>query len=452
MIPAIIAPGSGEACGISWRRFKNWGILMHCAISKEWIGFAASGVSASLAPWDRLVRWLSGVYLIPWVALFVSLATPTSAQFLCPNGAEVDAEPKCAFFVVFENGSSGKVVDSRISERITKSSPDDAPVRSFALVISISAYPKFKQPSDRFLAPAKNDLKNLTTFLMEQKFDEIILLENENATKLNIDYFLDVYLNAQLDNYKKRARVLVAFTGHGAAGDTPADPGSLVLGDASYAKDYPNIYRLSVLAPKLTSLATKSYHFIALLGSCYSGGVFPPLANGGDNSFFPSARGAHAVSATKADDLAYGLDESAGSIFFDTLIAGVRSGNGDHEYAGWVSLPNGDLHMVGGGIVRLGALAGYVSAQVDRLSLTRGKSFPQLLFGNLGVVGTGGAFFFLGPEFKVTSLGASNLTSRLSTGAVSDSGNLSAAIAKISTGSAVAKNPEIKVFRPPDIP
>jgi lysozyme len=192
------------------------------------------------------------------------------------------------------------------------------------------------------------------------------------------------------------------------------------------------------LAPKLKNLASKSYHFVAFLGSCYSGGIFTSQQPGGSNDWYPKAPGAHAVSSTPHDDLAYGLGDADGSIFFDSLIEGVKSGRGDVLSAGWVVGRDRDLHRIGGGIVRLGALTSFISQKIDELGNNpkTGKPFPQILIGSLSGTDHNGAFFFVGPpkEQQVSLLkNGTNLT--LSTN---------------DTGSSLFKNSDIKVFSAPD--
>ncbi|MBY5394630.1 hypothetical protein HFN01_07285 [Rhizobium leguminosarum] len=378
---------------------------------------------------------LQGVKLLSyatWTSVVVVISMGASSPAECAVGLELFDTAKCGFFVRYQSKTA---IDDRLEKRIPAGNPADPPIRSFAMVVGVSFYPNFPNKEDRYLAPAKNDVMNLVKFLERQKFDEVILLENFDANKENINFFLDEYLPSQLDLYGKRARVLFIHTGHGAAGAVPGQPGSLVLSGARGARDYSNIYQLRDLSAKLEILAQKSYHFAALLGSCYSGGVFSSTNSVGDNSFYPGEPGAHAVTSTKDDDLAYGLRESTGSVFFDGLIEGVESGKGDRDYSGWIELADGGLHLVGGGIIRLGAVTAYISARLDNLGINprTNRQFPQLRFGTLRPSQVGGAFFFLGPEEKEIVVDGER-------GAVSD----------VVTGSAILGHPDLKVYNPPD--
>lgn len=378
----------------------------------------------------------------PLLGLLLTLAAlagfgPAARAQTCPADLAADEPAHCRYFVAYTPLGAAKA-DDRIASRLAGTPTPARPLRSFALVIGIDDYPNFQSVEDRTLPPARNDLANLVGFLKEQQFDEIIVLHNAEATKDNINHFLDVYLNKQLDVFGAGSRVFIAHTGHGGPGSGVGAPGSIILSSATGPRDYPNVYALNEIAPKLRNLAAKSFHFVALLGSCYSGGIFSAQAAVGSNDWYPGAPGAHAVSSTPHDDLAYGLGGGNGSILFDTLIAGTRSGEADILYAGWTASGNGDLHRIGGGIVRLGALAAYVSGRIDALGVNpqTKKPFPQILLGSLSGSDHAGAFFFLGPP-KEQRIGITR-------------NGRDAIVATNDTGSSVIANSDIKVFSPPD--
>jgi lysozyme len=366
-----------------------------------------------------------------------------AADVTCDNGAEVRDAAMCAFFVKRTNPAT-TVIDDRITSRIP-SKDGDPPIRSFALIVSVHSYPNFADPKDRTLPAAEADLKNLKAFFDQQKFDEIIALEDGAATRDNIDYFLGTYLANQADIYRKRSRIVFAFSGHGAPGDRDG-PGSLVLSHASGTSDFANLYMLDTLAPVLRALGRKSFHFVALMGSCFSGGIFTQNDNSGDNIFYAKAPGAHAVSATKANDLAYAMQNQSGSIFFRDLIDGVSSGNADIDYSNLVQDATGALHLRGGGIVRLGALEGYLTSVIGDMGKNpdTGQDFPRPLLGRIvNDPDSGGAFFFLGPA-------AQNSIVVSQANIVAGSTRLGIEPAKVAN--AVANHPEIKLFNAPDTP
>jgi GH25 family lysozyme M1 (1,4-beta-N-acetylmuramidase) len=389
----------------------------------------------------RQRAFLPALLMLLALAMTVCGSGRAMADVSCDNGAEVRDAGLCAFFVKRTNPAT-TVTDDRITSRIP-SHDSDPPIRSFALIVAVHSYPNFADAKDRVLAAAEADRKNLEDFFDRQKFDEIIVLEDGNATKDNIDYFLGTYLSKQADIYRKRSRIVFAFSGHGAPGDRDG-PGSLVLSKASGATDYDNLYTLDQLAPVLRALGRKSFHFVALMGSCFSGGIFTQNDNSGDNIFYAKAPGAHAVSAAKANELAYAVKDQSGSIFFHELIEGVSSGYADLDYSNLVQDANGGLHPRGGGIVRLGALEGYLTSMIGGMGKNpdTGEDFPRPLLGRIvNAPDSGGAFFFLGPDVQKTIVisqpGGQHALQKLG-------------IEPAKVANAVAKHPELKLFNAPD--
>ncbi len=359
----------------------------------------------------------------------------TSSAVACE--ADVRDEAMCDYFAVYR--PEGTPTNPRILDRMGLKGKTES-VRSYALIVDVNHYPNFPE-DDRDLLPAKNDLKNLTAFFREQEFDEVIVLENEVATPETISYFLEEYLLNASAAHSRMTRIVFAYSGHGADGANPGAPGSIVLSNAYSGRDPAGTIKLNKLQVMLSNLAEESFHLLALMGSCYSGGIFSVSGGGGDNMFFSKAPGAHAISATSADELAYGLSAEEGSIFFDQFIRGINSGWADPTYAGHFSDANG-MTVTGGGIVRLAAAAGYVSGFLDNTpNPSTGGPFPQVLLGGIraGNAG-GGAFFFLVP------FGDSLITADL--GLPPDAPVLMGE--SLDTGSAVRDRPDIKVFNSPD--
>jgi lysozyme len=353
--------------------------------------------------------------------------------FLAPGLASacdnIDADvpdDKCAFFVRYVD-EGAEPVDPNIATRLVGQS-DDPPIRSYALIVAVSQYPNFALKKDRELPPAEHDRKNLVDFFERQKFEEIIVLSDAAATRENINFFLETYLDGAADARSGRARIVFAYSGHGGPGAN-GQAGSIVLSQARGVGDTPNVIKLNILAPTLINLAQKSFHFVALIGSCYSGGIFQGVgANWGGNSWYPGSPGAHVISSTAADDLAYGLGNDRGSLFFDSLIEGVTTGEADYLSAGRISLADGSKRIVGGGIARLGTVADYITWKLGEMTNPETqKPFPRPRIGSLlNQSERDGAFFFLVPPI------------------------VQVADARASTGSAIVDHPDIKVFNAPD--
>jgi lysozyme len=377
----------------------------------------------------------------------LAMALATLPALAC--SASVDNQDMCRFFTVYK--PEGTPENPEVLKRMGVTDPT-APVRSYALIVSVNDYPNF-DAEHRTLAPAKNDLVNLQKFFKDQDFDEVITLENADATADNIRYFLGNYLLRESDAHQNLTRVVFAYTGHGAGGSRPGAPGSLVLGSAFSGSDPAGTMKLKEVQALLSSLADSSFHLLALIGSCYSGGIFNGIVSDGNNLFFPRAPGAHALSATAADDLAYGLNDQSGSLFFDSLINGVNSGWADPVYAGLASSESGGTYMRGGGIARLSNVAAWISGRLDtERNPVTGKPFPQIKIGSIESANPAdGAFFFLVPQKPI--LVASLLVGPDDPGPGGDGdgpGKVDVALTDIDTGSAIQSRPDVKVFSSPD--
>src|SRR5580765_1047545 len=94
----------------------------------------------------------------------------------------------CDKFIVYK--PPGSPVDKRIKAYIRDDS-SDLDVRSFAFLVLVSKYPNFSDPNQRIIKSVQADLPNITDFLKSQDFDEIIVLNDEEATKDAINFFLE---------------------------------------------------------------------------------------------------------------------------------------------------------------------------------------------------------------------------------------------------------------------
>lgn len=127
----------------------------------------------------------------------------------CQTGAEVVGDHRCRYVAYFRPMS--EAVDPRIVARIGGGRSNSS-VRSIAIVVGVNEYPRLGEE----ITAARNDVRNLTSYLEgEGNFDEVIVLENEHASKENISYFLGEYLRRKSDFYQNRTRILFAYTGHG---------------------------------------------------------------------------------------------------------------------------------------------------------------------------------------------------------------------------------------------
>lgn len=329
--------------------------------------------------------------------VFLCLMMLSGLAHACSDGAGVD-EQYCRFFKVFK--PIREVADKRIVDRI--SSPPGAPTRSIALIVGIGKYPHLGSGQQE-LRPATNDVEKLTRFLIDdQKFDEVIVLQDEDATAANLNYFLNTYLPQRGFEYKKNARLLVAYSGHG-INQTPTFPAAFVLADASGPSDTTHLFPMSELRLRLESLSTNYFHLLALVNACYGGNTFGAGSAGSSN--VSDRPGSYVLTAgSEKEPVASFGGATDGSIFFDSIIKGIRDGVADPEYLRIITATGEQVQQ--GGITRLGALAVYLATEIEIINNKGGVQFegqPMRLESPwIGTVQTGqtfarGGFFFISP-------------------------------------------------------
>jgi Caspase domain len=235
--------------------------------------------------------------------------------------------------------------------------------------------------SDKFIWTAKG-LKLATIKLVafcahrasNQFFDEVIVMENDQASFDNIRYFLRDYPRSRAIAYSGKTRFLFAYSGHGIP-KANAATGSLVLANAASSGDISNLFQFNELKALLENLAAENYHVLALINACYGGGLFEAeIAGGVLNN--PDDKGAHAMTAGPSDSLVYALPgknaagEPRGSIFFENLVRGISSGDADQTSRDYPTFRgrDGEPRQTDQGMVRLGALDTWLAGQIDMVN------------------------------------------------------------------------------------
>jgi len=315
----------------------------------------------------------------------------------CPNGAPARDEKYCHFFVHF-NKDSNSPLDIRIAEALEVKTASET--RSIGLIVAIDKYPMIPGGD---ISAAAVDARRLQDFLIqEQKFDEVILLRNEEATVDNINYFLEDYLVNRPADFNKKARLLIAYSGHGrfgtsdGAGDTQA---AFILSGATDVNGYTNIYKMQNFAQDIEFLAPKYFHIITLINACYGGGFFTSGSLGGNADAYRKP-GSYAITAGTDRDVTIATDASRGSVFFDQLITGITTGDADLAYKnayGVVDVNGAGQYL---GLARTNALMTYLTTQFELISKDRRKSAPDFRLNEpwIGPAQPGiarGGFFFL---------------------------------------------------------
>jgi GH25 family lysozyme M1 (1,4-beta-N-acetylmuramidase) len=295
--------------------------------------------------------------------------------------------------------------DPRIVDWLKEAQPVNGPIRSFAFVVGISQYPKFAPPDDK-LDGVNVDLVNLLAFLKEQQFDEIIVLADDNATVDNINKVFN-YLGNQVPLY--RSRFLFAYDGHGTKPRAAGLVGGLALGASAGDGDVnpASVFGLGILRDQLETVAASSFQSVALLASCYSGGVFPMNLSYGEDYTFAGGPGAHAVTAADAYNLAWTSGPNQGTIFFDRFISSVRTDKRNDKdpsaYDYSYDPPRLRPHTV-----RLWNVVGDVNLSIDPpvLNPKTKQPYPRLRIGPIlpQKANQPGTFFFLGYDDPAQAL------------------------------------------------
>ena len=135
-------------------------------------------------------------------------ADPVVCKSPGSQGALVDTQARCAFFIHFE--PDDKKPDPRVVRSLQLKPNERA--RSIAVVVGIGNY----KNKDYNVAAAHADVVKFESFLVEnQHFDEVIVLEDDQASIENIRYFLRKYAIDRTNAFLGKVRFLFAYSGHG---------------------------------------------------------------------------------------------------------------------------------------------------------------------------------------------------------------------------------------------
>ncbi|NGZ82792.1 GH25 family lysozyme [Duganella aceris] len=329
--------------------------------------------------------------MIKHALLCIGLLCGSASAATCPSGAEVDATTRCKYFAHYSKPPLAH--DLRITERLGAKNGQD--VRSIALIIGIDTYNNLSAEK-RNLAPAKIDADKLLGFFKsDQKFDEVILLRNQDATKENIEYFLSQYIPQSGLEMQRKARFVFAYSGHG-VDSTNTSKAVFLLANAKSADDLSNSYRMNDLRDRLGTISQNYFHVLALINACYGGHVFEQATGGGGSMNTTEQPGAYAMTASSDRNTAVALGgPNNGSIFFDSLIDGIKNGSADREYLRIMDADGKLLQQ--GGIVRLGALNNYLDTEFEIINRKHNLNLDKTWIGPIQSDHARGGFFFLSP-------------------------------------------------------
>lgn len=386
----------------------------------------------------------------------------------CPNGAPAGDPRFCRFFVQF-NTDSAKLLDVRIADALGVASANET--RSIGLVISIDSYPNL--PGYDVSAAGVDGTRLVSFLLNQQKFDEVILLRNGDATVENINYFLEEYLPNRADDFNKKARLLIAFSGHGrygtSDGTTDRRPAYLLSG-VTDVNGSAHIYKMDDLASNVEALAGRYFHVLTLINACYGAGFFKSGSAGNADAF--SEPGSYAITAGARNDIVAAIDPSRGSLFFDLIIEGVTQGKADplyweaYEMVGLDGVP-----VLKKGLTRTQALSTFLTSSYARIRRQRTRFDANFKLGNpwIGSAQKGdapGGFFFLSERGNTAPMAAADnyekamsairdpLASSVQLFGANNSFYRSRLIevsVPIGPVSSIAGRPDIKIFKAPEV-
>jgi lysozyme len=422
-----------------------------------------------------VLRFLQYLFAAFVCGNFFIAASASNYSGKCANGAPAREERYCRFFVKFDRDNHDPL-DVRIKDALGVNNASET--RSIGLIIAIDKYPKM-QGFD--ISAAAVDRDRLVKFLTEdQKFDEVIVLGNEDASVDNIKYFLEDYLYYRASDFNKKARLLVAYSGHGRYGDADnlADANAVtaraafVLSAADNPNGWVGVYKMQDFAGEIENLAPRYFHVLTLINTCFGGNFFLNHSGGGNPDIFKKP-GSYAITAGTSNDQVLSLDPKRGSLFFDLLIEGIARGSADPFYWDAYRAVTGDgKTAISHGVVRTGMLHSFLTSSYAKIVLERTRNFPDFKLSDpwIGVAQAGiawGGFFFLSdrngeaPPLFAAADHYGNLVWKprdsATFGKVSPtSGRISGREApeiSIPAGpvSSIAGRPDIKIFKAPDI-
>ncbi len=252
---------------------------------------------------------------------------------------------------------------------VIKSDVDELPVlkykpnkNAYAIVIGIEQY-RQKLPKADF---AVSDAKLVSEYLskvMGYQEENIVTLTNENATKGDLEKYLDQWLKNVVE---KNGTVFIYYSGHGAPNVVTGDA-YLVPYDGDPAFIEQTGYSLKRLYENLAKLPAKNV--IVALDSCFSGAGGKSVSAKGSRALVriekTSALNIAVLTASQDNQISSSYEEKGHGVFTYFLLKGIKELLGEDK--------NSKLE--------LSELYNYLKPQVERTSrrLYNNEQTPQLM-------------------------------------------------------------------------
>jgi uncharacterized caspase-like protein len=217
---------------------------------------------------------------------------------------------------------------------IPLSAADDLFEHSYAVVIGIDHYPRFRQ-----LQYAVKDAEAIAAYLRTQNYDQVITLYDQAATKQAI---LATMQNQLAPRLKKNDRVLIFFAGHGYTETLGGkDRGYIVPYDGgTQSSEYISMDELRTLADYMGN----ARHMLFIMDSCYGGLLGAETRGIGVDPGAPGYVNDMAHRITRQVLTAGGKDQqvldggSKGhSVFVDAFLEALADGKADRNRNGYIT-------------------------------------------------------------------------------------------------------------------
>ncbi|MCP4345059.1 MAG: DUF1566 domain-containing protein [Desulfobacterales bacterium] len=206
---------------------------------------------------------------------------------------------------------------------------------SYAIIIAVGDYEYFPR-----LEAVQRDAGKMKEFLLNTgEYDEVVVLQDEDATFSAIRYFMHVYFPQKMK--KGRNRFLFYFSGHGTQHKGYGDSifGSLLLKGATGEIGDINAVDMDTVETWSKRLRFAN-HMLFLLDCCFSGLAGTEVKNYDtrvDAKELAKESGRFLITAGGADEKSIAdLKRWGGSLFTDVLVSGMK-GNADTNDDGVVT-------------------------------------------------------------------------------------------------------------------